>query len=240
MVSVFIVGVALDVVVPVRFVTRLLVKVFVLEIDGITTPSIDRTPAEAVSVFWVACPSSILVPTVRVVPMFPALAAEIPPDVRMAPVVEDVVSSVDGAKSEAEAPVPPIVSKVVAPAKAVNEVEAVVTLVVIAGEVIVWTPVNVCAASVLAMVAVVVGKVIVVLSVPVRVSVLFAVSVFPLAIVSVAPVAGAVKVTLFIVVAVATPNTGVTKVGVSANTNAPDPVSSEITPLSCSEVVAAN
>jgi hypothetical protein len=44
--------------------------------------------------------------------------------------------------------------------------------------------------------------------------------------VSVAAVAGAVKATLLILVAVATPNTGVTRVGVLANTKAPVPVSS--------------
>jgi hypothetical protein len=44
--------------------------------------------------------------------------------------------------------------------------------------------------------------------------------------VSVAAVAGAVKATLLILVAVATPKTGVTRVGVLANTKAPVPVSS--------------
>jgi hypothetical protein len=44
----------------------------------------------------------------------------------------------------------------------------------------------------------------------------------------------------FMLVAVATPSAGVTNVGVLANTNAPVPVSSEITPASCAEVVAAN
>jgi len=44
--------------------------------------------------------------------------------------------------------------------------------------------------------------------------------------VSVAAVAGAVKATLLILVAVATPNTGVTRVGVLANTKDPVPVSS--------------
>jgi hypothetical protein len=44
--------------------------------------------------------------------------------------------------------------------------------------------------------------------------------------VKVASVAGAVKTTLLILVAVATPNTGVTRVGVLANTLAPVPVSS--------------
>jgi hypothetical protein len=44
--------------------------------------------------------------------------------------------------------------------------------------------------------------------------------------VKVDPVAGPVKVTLLILVAVATPNTGVTRVGVLANTLAPEPVSS--------------
>ena len=48
----------------------------------------------------------------------------------------------------------------------------------------------------------------------------------------VAPVDAAVKNILFILVAVATPKTGVTKVGVLANTNAPEPVSSEMTPAS--------
>jgi hypothetical protein len=44
--------------------------------------------------------------------------------------------------------------------------------------------------------------------------------------VKVAAVAGAVKATLLTLVAVATPNTGVTRVGVLANTLAPEPVSS--------------
>jgi hypothetical protein len=44
--------------------------------------------------------------------------------------------------------------------------------------------------------------------------------------VKVAAVAGAVNATLLILVAVATPNTGVTRVGVLANTLAPVPVSS--------------
>lgn len=43
-----------------------------------------------------------------------------------------------------------------------------------------------------------------------------------------------------ILVAVATPRTGVTRVGLVANTRAPDPVSSLITPASCAEVVEAN
>lgn len=48
----------------------------------------------------------------------------------------------------------------------------------------------------------------------------------PLANVNVAVVPGSVMVTLFTVVAVAAPNTGVTSVGVLANTSAPVPVSS--------------
>jgi len=36
------------------------------------------------------------------------------------------------------------------------------------------------------------------------------------------------------------PSTGVTSVGEVANTSAPDPVSSEITPANCADVVAAN
>lgn len=58
--------------------------------------------------------------------------------------------------------------------------------------------------------------------------------------VNVALVAGAVIATLFIEVAVATHRTGVTSVGVFANTNAPDHVSSEITQASSLEVVDAN
>ena len=81
------------------------------------------------------------------------------------------------------------------------------------GELKVWVPVNVCAASVLAIVALVEGNVMVVASVPARVKLLFAARVFPSAIVKVAEVVGAVKLTLLTLVAVATPKTGVTKVG---------------------------
>ena len=52
----------------------------------------------------------------------------------------------------------------------------------------------------------------------------------PSTIVRVEPVAGAVIVNLLIEVAVATPKTGVTKVGVVANTKTPEPVSSETAP----------
>ena len=41
-------------------------------------------------------------------------------------------------------------------------------------------------------------------------------------------------------VPVATPIFGVVSVGLVANTRAPEPVSSEITPANCAEVVAAN
>ena len=68
------------------------------------------------------------------------------------------------------------------------------------------------------------------MSVPVNVKVFEAVNVLPSAMVNVEPDVGVVSVTLFTVVAVATPNIGVTNVGVLANTSAPDPVSSEITP----------
>jgi hypothetical protein len=68
------------------------------------------------------------------------------------------------------------------------------------------------------------GKVMVVASVPARVRELLAVSVLPSAIVSVAEVAGAVTATLLTDVAVATPNTGVTRVGEVASTTAPLPV----------------
>ena len=77
----------------------------------------------------------VVVGIVIVVPMFKDLAAEIPPEVLIAPVIEEVASSVDGANNEALAPVPPMVSNVVAPAKAVNDVELVVILVVMSGEV---------------------------------------------------------------------------------------------------------
>lgn len=107
--------------------------------------------------------------TVRVVPILAAFAAEIPPEVLIAPVIDEVASSVLGANIEALAPVHPIVSRVVAPARAVNDVLAVVMLVVKSGEVIDWIPVNVFAASVLAIVADVVGKVMVVPSVPANV-----------------------------------------------------------------------
>jgi hypothetical protein len=63
-------------------------------------------------------------------------------------------------------------------------------------------------------------------SVPVSVNVFDDVNVLPSAIVTVEPVAGAVNVTLLIVVADATPSVGVVKVGEVAKTNAPDPVSS--------------
>lgn len=71
------------------------------------------------------------------------------------------------------------------------------------------------------------GNVIVVLSVPDRAMELFAVSVFPSAIVSVALVAGAVIATLLMLVAEATPSVGVVSVGLVANTRDPDPVSSD-------------
>jgi hypothetical protein len=92
-------------------------------------------------------------------------------------------------------------------------------------------PVKVCAASVLATVALVDGKVIVVESVPASVRELLAVRVLPSAIVSVEPVAGAVRVTLLMVVAVATPNVGVVNVGEVAKTRLPVPVAPvEVTP----------
>ena len=52
-------------------------------------------------------------------------------------------------------------------------------------------------------------------------------------------VAGAVIVTLLMLVAVATPRTGVTSVGDVAKTSAPDPVSSLIFPASSEDVHAA-
>jgi hypothetical protein len=61
-------------------------------------------------------------------------------------------------------------------------------------------------------------------SVPVKVKVLLAVKVFPSATVIVEAVAGAVIATLLIEVAVATPSTGVTKVGDVLPTKVPVPV----------------
>ncbi len=83
----------------------------------------------------------------------------------------------------------------------------------------VCVPVKVCPASVRAMLAEVVGKVCVVPSVPASVKVLFAVSVFPSATASVLPVAGAVMASLLMLVAVATPSVGVTRVGEVSITN---------------------
>ena len=94
------------------------------------------------------------------------------------------------------------------------------------------------AASVLATVQEVEGKVIVVASVPLKVRVLEQVNVLPLAIVKVAEVAGAVRTTLLIEVAVATPKTGVTNVGEVAPTIAPEPVFVPVNP--CTEVVAVS
>ncbi|CAK0760043.1 hypothetical protein CCP3SC1AL1_2710004 [Gammaproteobacteria bacterium] len=90
--------------------------------------------------------------------------------------------------------------------------------------------VNVCTILSPATVALVAGNVIVVASVPAKVSELLAVNVLPSAIVSVDAVAGAVKATLLIDVAVATPNTGVTKVGVFDKTTATVPVD-DVTPV---------
>lgn len=64
----------------------------------------------------------------------------------------------------------------------------------------------------------------VVLSVPAKVSELLAVRVLPLAIVSVADVAGAVIAILLMEVADATPSVGVASVGLVARTTAPEPV----------------
>ena len=75
-------------------------------------------------------------------------------------------------------------------------------------------------------------------SVPVKVKLLLAVSVLPLAIVSVDAVAGAVIVTLFIDVAEATPIVGVVKVGDVANTARPVPVSSFSAPANPAELVS--
>jgi len=85
-------------------------------------------------------------------------------------------------------------------------------------------PVKVFAASVLAIVAEVDGNVMVVESVPLRAKVLLTVNVLPSIIVRVEPVPGVVRVTLLIVVADATPRTGVTSVGEVENTRLVDVV----------------
>jgi hypothetical protein len=69
-----------------------------------------------------------------------------------------------------------------------------------------------------------------------RLTVFVAVNVLPSAIVSVALDAGAVIVTLLIVVAVAAPREGVVKAGLVANTAAPDPVSSVNAPDNAAEL----
>ena len=68
------------------------------------------------------------------------------------------------------------------------------------------------------------GNVYVVESVPAKVTVLLTASVLPSEIVKVDPVAGVVRVTLLIVVAVAAPNVGVVKEGDVARAMPPDPV----------------
>lgn len=88
----------------------------------------------------------------------------------------------------------------------------------------VCVPANVCAASVRAIAASVDGNVIVVPSVPDKPRELLMVNVLLFAIVNVAALAGAVKATLLMDVAVATPNVGVTSVGVLDNTALPVPV----------------
>jgi hypothetical protein len=103
-----------------------------------------------------------------------------------------------------------------APSSDVGEI-----LVVIVGDVsthadAVLAPVKVFAASVRAIVAEVVGNVIVVESVPDNVSVFVTAKVFPSVSVNVEPVAGCVSVILLIDVAVATPRTGVVSVGDAA------------------------
>jgi hypothetical protein len=67
-------------------------------------------------------------------------------------------------------------------------------------------------------------------SVPVKVRVLLEVRVLPSSTVKVEPVAGAVIVTLFKLVADATPKVGVTKVGEEDKTTLPEPVA-EVTPV---------
>lgn len=122
----------------------------------------------------------------------------------------------------------------------VEELVEAVVLVIVGTPVKVCVPVKVCAASVRARVAFVLGPVNVTPSVPARVMELDTVKVLPSATASVELVAGAVMAILLMLVAVATPSTGVTSVGVLANTAEPVPVSLESTPASCAEVVEAN
>jgi hypothetical protein len=75
-----------------------------------------------------------------------------------------------------------------------------------------------------AIVALVLGNVITVESVPASVSVFEAFRVFPSAMVKVEPVAGVVNVTLLTVVAVAAPSVGVVRVGEVDKTTEPLPV----------------
>ena len=77
-------------------------------------------------------------------------------------------------------------------------------------------------------------------SVPVKLSVLLAVSVFPSAMVRVEPVAGAVMESLLRLVAVAVPMFGVVNEGEIEKTSEPVPVSSDNTPSSCADVVGPN
>lgn len=86
-----------------------------------------------------------------------------------------------------------------------NSVVVVILPVFVMPVLNVCRPVKVCAASVRATLALVVGNVMVVLSVPASVNELLTVAVLPLAIVSVADVAGAVIVTLLTVVPVMVP-----------------------------------
>ena len=64
-----------------------------------------------------------------------------------------------------------------------------------------------------------------------------AVRVLPSAMVKVDPVAGVVKVTLLILVALATPKTGVVRVGEVAKTARPEPVSSLRAAINPAELV---
>ena len=98
----------------------------------------------------------LLAPTTSV-PTHIVFATPSPPAVLRLAAVVLVASSVPGIATLLLDPVPPMVRSVVAPASAVNVVLAVVMLVVKSGEVIACTPVNVCPASVRAMVAVVLG-----------------------------------------------------------------------------------
>ncbi len=203
----FIVGVAEDVVVPVRGVILLLVSVFVDEIEGITTPSTAITPAELREiVVSVACPSSkeptpsaVLVEAVIPATGSPVQFVKVPeegvPNMGVVSVGDVSVLFVKVRVLEAVDIVTPSIATTPA-----DTLESVVSLA--CPNSIVPTP----SAVEVDEVSPDIGSPVQFVSVPEE----------------------------------GVPRIGVTNVGEVANTNAPEPVSSEMTPFSCREVVLAN